>query len=326
MPNISQVHINAAMTELSAKYGQGGFISDQLFPVVPVKKQSDYYYIFDSAREALRQTDDNRAPGAEARDVDYAITNASYYCGDHALKDIIPDEVIANADAAINPEMDTTEFLVEKINLNKEITCQTALSAALVSASKYCTLNNTAGTTSNPLYHWSDYTNGDPFNNITYGIEQVRAGIQKTPNVIVIPFEVFQVLKNHPDITDRIKYGGNPLAPGAITAPRAIAQLFGVDEIIVPDGFKNTAIKGQTANVSAIWSDDVYVAYVEKRPGLKKISLGYTFVWTGSGNQGMLVRQWRDEVKRGTVIEASRYYDQKIVASAAGWKITNCIQ
>lgn len=122
MPNANEVHIDAALTNLSVGYRNPAFIADLVAPVVPVRKQSDKYFIHDAAREVFRQSDDRRAPGAEANEVNFALSSDNYYAEDHALTSVIPDEERENADPVIQPAIDRTEFLRAKIDLNNNST------------------------------------------------------------------------------------------------------------------------------------------------------------------------------------------------------------
>ena len=92
MPEVSQVHIDVALTNVSVEYRNAAFVAEQIAPPVSVKKQSGKYFVYDPEREAFRQTDDKRAPGAEANEVGFALSTDSYYAEDHALEAAIPDE------------------------------------------------------------------------------------------------------------------------------------------------------------------------------------------------------------------------------------------
>ena len=48
MPSRSQTHIDRALTNMSVKYMQdaSGFVNDKVFPVLPVQKQSDRYFVY----------------------------------------------------------------------------------------------------------------------------------------------------------------------------------------------------------------------------------------------------------------------------------------
>ena len=101
MPDPTTVHIDAALTSVSVAYQNNEFIAELVAPTVPVRKQSDRYFVLDPDHSAQRETLDYRAPGAEAREVDFALSSDSYYCEDHALETAIPDEERDNADLAV---------------------------------------------------------------------------------------------------------------------------------------------------------------------------------------------------------------------------------
>jgi hypothetical protein len=75
-----------------------------------VRKQSDKYFIHDAEREAFRASNDRRAPGTEANEVNFALSTDNYYAEDHALTSVIPDEERENADPAIQPNIDRRNF------------------------------------------------------------------------------------------------------------------------------------------------------------------------------------------------------------------------
>ena len=152
MPEVSQVHIDAALTNVCVAYSNPSFLADVIAPPVAVRKQSDRYFIYDADREQFRSSNDKRAPGAEASEVDFALSSDNYYCEDHALESVIPDEERENADPPIQPEIDRTEFLMEKIILNKEITLATRIRTG----------SDIPGETLSGTSQWSDYTNSDP--------------------------------------------------------------------------------------------------------------------------------------------------------------------
>ena len=66
MPEVSQVHIDAALTNVCVAYSNPNFVADAIAPPVAVRKQSDKYFIYDSERERFRSSDDRRAPGVGA--------------------------------------------------------------------------------------------------------------------------------------------------------------------------------------------------------------------------------------------------------------------
>jgi hypothetical protein len=65
LPTINQVHIQAALTDLSIAYRQGApAISDLLFPRVSVNKQANKYYVWNKG-DMWRAEARKRAPASD---------------------------------------------------------------------------------------------------------------------------------------------------------------------------------------------------------------------------------------------------------------------
>lgn len=303
MPEVSQVHVDVALTNLSVAYANTAFIAEKIAPPVPVRKQTGKYYVYDAEREAFRATDDRRAPGAEANEVGFTLSTDSYYCNDHALEAVIPDEERENADPAIQPDIDHTEFLSEKIALNQEI----ELSSLILENDEL------ESTTLSGDTQWSD-PDSDPIAAVEAQKAAIVEAVQVMPNTLVLPYEVFARLRQHPDIVDRMKYV--QVASG--TAAQ-LAELFDVEQVLVPRSIRNTAAAGQTPSISYIWGKNAMLLYVNSRSGLKQPSFAYTFRWSlapGSVN-GHLVETWRENRRKSDMIRVQKYYDMKVIAPAA---------
>jgi hypothetical protein len=304
MPEASQVHINMALTNVSLAYRNPAFISDIIAPPVGVRKQQDRYFILDSEREAFRSSDDHRAPGTQANEVDFALSSDTYFCEDHALTSIVPDEERDNADPAIQPDIDRTEFLSDKIDINKEIEL----------ANTVATDSDLTSTTLSGTDQWSDAANSDPIGDIETGKAAVIAACQVVPNTLVLPYEVYSNVRVHDDILGRLQYTG-----GGVPTSDTLAGLFDVENVLVPRALKNTAAPGQTASMSYVWGKNAFLCYVPPRAGLKTVAFALTFAWTSApgSSGGRLVENWRDNTRKGDMIRVQRYYDQKVIADGA---------
>ena len=312
MPTANEVHIDAALTNLSVGYRNPAFIADLLAPVVPVRKQSDKYFIYDEAREIFRQSDDRRAPGAEANEVNFALSSDNYYCEDHALTSVIPDEERENADPVIQPNIDRTEFLRAKIDLNKEIEL-----AAMLTDAAVITQNATLSGTS----QWSDATS-DPIAAVEAQKATIMAAVQVLPNTLVLPYDVYAKVRMHAKVIERIAYG----SLGAVNED-LLAQIFDVERVLVPRAFKNTAKPGQNPSMSYVWGKSALLCHIPRRPALKQLALAYSFAWTGAAGSvgGHRVELWREERRKADVIRVQRYYDQKVIAAGAAYLWKNAV-
>ncbi|MCX7047981.1 MAG: hypothetical protein NTX50_21160 [Candidatus Sumerlaeota bacterium] len=308
MPETSQVHIDAALTNVSVAYRNADVIADLIAPAVSVRKQSDKYFIHDAEREKFRASDDRRAPGSEANAVDYALTSDSYFCEDHALESVIPDEERENSDPAIQVDIDRTEFLTSKIELNREIELADAI-------------HNSAdipGDTLSGDNQWDD-PDSDPVAAVEAQKATILAAASVMPNTLVLPYQVYAAVRMHPKVVERIQY-----VRMGIATPNVLAELFDVERLLVPRAQKNTAAEGQTASMSYVWGKDALLCYTPPRPGLKTVSLAYTFLWTAAPGSvaGRIVEVWREDRRKADVLRVQKYYDHKLIAAGAGylWK------
>jgi len=304
MPEVSQVHIDAALTNVCVAYSNPNFVADQVAPPVAVRKQSDRYFIYDAERERFRSSNDRRAPGAEANEVDFALSDDNYYCEDHALESVIPDEERENADPPIQPEIDRTEFLMEKILLNKEIEL----------ASRIQDGSDIPGETLSGTDQWSDYTNSDPVAEVEEHKATIQEAVQVIPNTLVLAYDVYAKVRLHPKVTERTQYMQLGTA-----SPKTLSELFDVEQVLVARALKNVAAPGQTASLEYVWGKDALLCYIPPRPALKRVAFAYSFVWTMAPGSvsGHVVEVWRENRRKADMIRVQRYYDQKVIAAGA---------
>src|SRR5262252_2403780 len=110
-PTMSDVHVNALLTDMSAMYSQDqtNFIARDVFPIVPVSKISDRYAVYSRA-DFNRNQMAKRAPGTTVHNIGYRIDNASYLCDVWALGKPIDDQIRANADSVFNLDLEATRL------------------------------------------------------------------------------------------------------------------------------------------------------------------------------------------------------------------------
>ncbi|MDK2972292.1 MAG: hypothetical protein PWP23_2047 [Candidatus Sumerlaeota bacterium] len=312
MPDIAQVHHDVALTNVSIAYRNAALIAGDIAPEVAVRRQSNRYFVYDPAREGLRPSDDQRAPGAEANEVAFDLSSDSYFCDDHALESVIPDEERENADAPLAPEIDRVEFLTDKIQLNREI----ALAALLKGEGAI------PGTSIDDAAQRWDDPEADPVDAIEAARAAIIGATQLLPNTLVLPFEVYHQVRNNPKVADRVAY-----ARLGTFGPSELAQLFDVERVLVPRAVRNTAPRGQAPVLSGIWGKDAFLMHVPARPGLKTVAPVLTFAWAQAAGslRGVSVQKWREERRKATMIRVQKYYDQKLVAPEAAYRIANAV-
>ena len=134
---------------------------------------------------------------------------------------------------------------------------------------------------------------------------------------------VLACLKNHPDVKDCIKY----TSKGVVTAD-LLAELFGVDKVIVPKAVVNSASKGASNAVARVVTNKVWLGYAAPEPSLMTPTAAYIFAWTGLfGNSkiGTRIKKFRIEEIESDRIEGDICFDAKVVAPDMACLATNVL-
>lgn len=317
-PTASDVHVNMPLTNISVAWAQDQreFIADRVFPVVPVQRQSNRYYVYDRDNWFRAQAE-KRAPAAESAGGGFTIDNTPTYFADvFAFHKDVDDQIRANADSVINIDRDATEFVTRDLMLKKE----------LVWAATYFTTGvwtgSTTGTDVTPGTLW-DAGGSTP-------IEDMRAELLSTKrrtgfraNKVAMGEEVWNVLQDHPDFLDRIKY-----TQTAIVTTGLLAAVLGVDEVLVAGGVQNISIEGAAEDMQFIFGKSVLIVYAAPRAGLMTPTGGYTFAWVGlfgAGALGLRILRFRMEHLKSDRVEGEMAFAQKVVAPEMGAFMTGVI-
>lgn len=325
MPDRSDLHIDKALTNMSVQYLQdeSNFIAGQVFPMVPVQKQSDRYFVY-KKEDWFRDDAQERAPGTESAGGDYDIDNTpTYFCRKYAFHKDVFEEDRANADDPLTPDEDAVAFVTDKILLNKENNWARTFFKTGVWGTD---LQGAAAAAAGKVVYWDDYANSSPIEDITAASTAQAEVTGKRPNTIVMGRRAYDALKNHPDFLDRVKY----TQKGVVTTD-LIAQMFDVDRVLVANAIQNTAKKGQQAAMSFILGNHVLLCYTTNAPRLKTATAGYTFVWTGlmgsNALGGRINRFSMPQLGIGTErIECELAYDMKVIAADMGTFIENAVK
>lgn len=311
-------HFDQALTNLSVAYRNQALMADRVFPAVGVDKQSDKYFVHGKQNFDVR--DDRRSAGSEARESRWALSDDSFFCEGHALKDYVARETQANQDIPLDLLADTTEVLTDQILLNREDALVTALVAGMTGAS----------VVDLAAVKWDADAN-NPIKKVRAEKENVAKRVGVMPNVLLLSQPVFTAVRQNSTVVNLIT--GAQSAEQALVSAAQLAGLLELDEVLVAAGVKNTANPLQAASLDWIWGKRALLFYRPPNPGRKTLSLGYTFRWNralqamgvagGAGGQGVERYYWQP--RKADVVEVHDYYDLKIVDKDVGALFINAI-
>jgi len=273
-PTRGMVHIDRALTNVSVAYMQSTemFVADKVFPIVPVQKQSDLYFVY-LKEDWFRDEAEQRAPGTESAGGMYEITTQDYFCRKYAFHRNITEEDRANQDEPLNVDVDSTQFISQKLLLRRELVWANQFFIPGVWTNE---LDGVAAAPGPGEFLQWDQAASDPIGDVSVAKMNIASLTGYKPNVLVLGANVYEQLRNHDDILGRIVFTQR----GYVTAD-ILAQLFDVEKIVVGWSVQNTALKGAAEDTDFLLGNHALLAYAAPRPGLKQPTAGYIFTWAG---------------------------------------------
>lgn len=319
-PTQTDVHVDRPLTNISTAYIQSAtaFVSGQVFREVPVENQTDKYYTWTKA-DWFRDEAKVRADTTESAGSGYGLSTDSYSCDVYAFHKDIGDQVRANADAGIDLESGATRFVTQRLLVRQE----NQWVSDYFGTGKW----GTDVTGNSNFTYWSDYTASDPITNIEDGKRTILVNTGFMPNTLVMGYDVWIKLRHHPQILNRISGGATSGNPAMVTQ-ELVAQVVGVERILVAQAVQNTAVEGETAVYAFTHGKHALLCYANPNPGLLEPSAGYRFVWRGvSDGMGanIGITRFRMQNLRADRVEAQIAWDNKLVATDLGYFFASAV-
>lgn len=328
-PTYGDVHVNQALTDVSVAFIQdaANYIADKVFPMVPVVHKSDVYYVF-SKDDFLRDEVQQRSDATESAGGGFNLTTQTYNAKVWGYHKDVGDQVRANQDPAVDIDVTTTKFIMQKQLIRRDaLFVSNYIKTGIWGTDVVGTVGGTPGS-STPAF-WNDDANGDPFEDISAGQTAILQSSGLEPNVLALGFPVYQALRKHPLVIDRVKY--TMQADAKNITPQLLAAAFDVDEVVVAKAVYNTAQEGVTGSYSFILGKHALLCHRASAPGLMVPSAGYIFPWqglTGLNSMGIVVWQERMPGKgRNTIrTDSDMAFDMQVVAAPLGYFFSGIVQ
>ncbi len=308
---VNEVHENAALSNIAIGYNLKGFIAEDIFPILPVKKESDIYYTWDKDM-GFRYVDGLRADGTESKTLSYNVGKSTYTCEEYALKVRVTDRERDNADDVLKLESSKTKRVQRQLLLGQE----RRVASLLTTQGNYPASNRTqlsgAGQWNNASFA------GDIELDIDTGKEAVRVGTGgDDPNFIIIPSAVSKVVKRDTAIRGLIKYTHADLLVDGDLPP----MLWGL-KVMIPKSVYTVSVEGNaTQTYTDVWGKHVVLGFNPGAEGsIDTPAFGYIF-----RKQAPTVYQWYEDKVRATFIEVSMIQDEVMTSNVSGYLVEDCI-
>jgi len=310
------LHVDQPLSNIVVGRRPEGFIADQLLPITPVSKQSDIFYKYNHGHFRRHETNlTARAPGTEAKKVHFTVTSDTYFAPNYALATDWPVEDEVNHDEVLAWSETSAINLTDRLLVDYELR---VADLAVTSANVHTvTAINTA---------WSNTTGSRPLDDIADEVENFRQYTGLKPNVAIVPEQVMTVLRRNDQLRD-ILFGDR----GGLVNETQLAQLIGVDRVLVPAAQVNTFGETETENaswsLSDAWGSHFWLAKVNLMAGRFTDTWMNAFRWTSPllGTPFAVQRHPFDAKKKIFELEVGYYQDEKIVSTDLAIRVQSVI-
>lgn len=133
----------------------------------------------------------------------------------------------------------------------------------------------------------------DILGDITDATAIVRTGTGSTtgcgfvPNVAIIPWPVFNVLRRHPQLVKAYFFGISGQAGKMSLDEGQMATLFGVEKVFIPKGLYYSNALGATSVRAEIWGNNIILARIDYSPSPVKASQTWAGSYIPGGGMGL---------------------------------------
>ncbi len=314
--------IQPRLTAITLAYRNARLVADDVLPRVPVEspvfKWSQY-----SKADAFTVPDTRVGRKGDVNEIDWSATEQTASTSDYGLEEAIPYYDVKAAQAAqaaqgvmpIDPQARSTELLTDLIALDRESRVATLVN----NPANYPTANKV---TLSGTSQWSDYANSDPVSAILTALD----GMLVRPNKMVLGRAVYTKLRQHPKIVAAVFALGGNAASGGVVSLQAIADLLELDQIIVGEGWINTAKKGLAPNIVRVWGKNALLFY--QAPVLASptgvMTFGFTAQW-GERIAGTIENDPDIGLRGGTRVRVGEGVKELIAAADAAYLFQSAV-
>lgn len=300
--------VDPELMAVAVAYDNKSFIADRILPRKPVGLQNFKYRSYPKGQFiTIHDTLVGRLSTPNRVSAGFSELDAS--CQDYALDEPVPNADIANAPKNYNPLAAATKRVMRWIMLDRE----KRAADMIFNANNYAAGNQTTLSGSSQFSH----VDSTPIDTIQTAIDACFY----RPNKMVIGRAAWSKLAMHADI---VKAAHGNAGDMGIARREQVADLFELDEIIVGEGWYNSAKPGQTATPVRLWGKHAVLYYEDPEAD------------PNSGTTFGVTAQWGDRVagatedknvgmRGGVMVRAGESVKELILANDLGYMIVDAV-
>jgi hypothetical protein len=269
--------LSPQLTAVAIAYQNKNLIADSILPPTPVNA-AEFKWTLYPPEEAFTVPDTRVSRRGSVNQISFTATEQTSSVDAYGLEDPIPYSDIMKAEDgrraglnAYDPQAHSVEYLIKLMDLDREIRVASEVNnLAAYATNRRVTLSGTS--------QYNDYANSNPLSDLLTRLDVPLV----RPNVLWMGQDGWRILRQHPRIVEAVKMTGAGLNAQGTIARQALAELLEIEEVLVGEGWVNTARRGVTATMSRVWGKNIGMIYRDKLAGPQMgLTFGFTALWKG---------------------------------------------
>lgn len=317
-PGPADVHIPTIDPGIFVLHENRDLIADMVSPVVSASRMSNY--IQQAPAATMQNIANTRIAGSRAtpNQIAWSVDNTlSYSCVPLGLVDYIAQETLDNADSSA---LKTTALYMAVLKSFMDLAREFGVAALAFAAASYGS-NTTALAGAD---RW-DNASSDPIAQLL----QYKEAVLTKVNTLVLGGQVWNALQTNPAvkgyITGRAGTINGPIPMQVMMD--TIAQLVGVEKVLVGGARYNSAAEGATAVSAYVWGKSAALLRVEPNPDpIMTSTFMYTYRFGGRAYRNEIIPDRLGGAMGGQYIKLSTIEDDVVIGGAnTGYLLTTVI-
>ena len=283
-----------------------GLIAGLALPIVDVSLPEGQYPKFQKQQAQILKNDVKvRAPYSGFARGTSSFVQDTYACLEYGYEQAVDDTIRLKNSVFFDAEVVATKIARRKLLLAYEVRA----AAQLFNTSNFTSTNSgTAYTTANIATFDVGLDVDDAKDRL------ISKG--ETPNAVVVPYQVATRLRASTKFQQRARGAGVSSDAILNLDANAMADVFGVDRVLIGRAAYDGAGEGSAYSSSLIWSNS-YIWVGNVGTSILDGGAGYTLNWSQYGT-ALNVETYRDEPIKSDIVRAAHSTAEKIVNTAAG--------
>ncbi len=309
MPNLKELQLGNSiiLTNIARSYSNSELIGEKVFPTVEVEKENARIPQWD--KSAFRVFNTRRAVNSGGNYIPPgSVSTIPVNLHEEELRSLI--DTRENNCAEFDIQAQRTREARDGVLLSAEVRCANLIQ----DAGQYPKSHRITLTLPEEKFS-SDHS--DPKGIIADGKRNIRYKIGKIPNTLVMSYNVYSRLKEHPQLKNTFNLGDINL--NRSVTEQVMMEEFEVERILIGNA---VCIDPVTDHFVDIWNDNVALIYQPEVPNKNVPAFGYSFRLKGYPK---VKKYWRDGSRKVMVVEYTDLLSHHIIGPEAGFLVAGTL-